>query len=162
MNLRKLIKEHLEEAMFMGHTYERISGRIDRLKVGVDISEDEKNIILNNLAVINERNFPKKKSYGVFLGKVTPRPESNFYIAPNTNTNRTPYPMYGIPDAEGNVSVGTIFWAIIRENVVATIMLSQAGIFKNNALLKNKLKVDEIIKNPKTFDFNRQSNKKRK
>ena len=159
VNIKKMILEHLHEAEMAQHSAQRVINRIENLKVGVDITELEKNMLMEKLSVVINKNFPKNKSYAVALGRVTPQEKSSFYLGPGEGENQTQYPIYSIQnqDNSGN-SNGTVFWAIVRGNVVTTILLSSAGIYKNTEALLRKLRVDVIIKNINNYDFTRQGN----
>jgi len=140
----------LFESDVSGHAYERIKKRLDTMKYSGDITPEEYEQIRKNLNLILSNNFDSK-SYGIFLGKFKPNPNSIYYT--NKNIYDPGIPFYQIISNDGifaKDSTGDEMWAIVRDNVITTIMLrksTQRKSVENERGEDGGLGVDVVIKN---------------
>ncbi len=138
--IKKILRESLlPEADVDTHTYDRIGDRIAKIS-DADLSSEAKGTIFRNLKKIETIDFPKNKSYVVFLGEFTPNPESKYFEVYKGN------PYYKL---EG--SIGNQFWAIVRKNKIDTFMLAMEYQTKNPMYNAERLNVDYSIKNIDKF-----------
>lgn len=135
--MNKLIKiineeiQSLNKADINAHAEQRLEQRLELMaKIG-DITPREYQIIRGNFDKILQNSFNEKnedgstRSYGIFLGGFRPNPKSPLYTV--TNPYNMGIPFYTVLDNSDPVfskdSTGDEMWAIVRENVVETIML---------------------------------------
>lgn len=126
MSVKNIIKEEiLQEAKLNDHALHRVKERLNRMKIDNDLTPREIDIISSNLQKILEYDFSPKKSYGILLGTFKPNPQSRLYTDTNKWDPGIPYyEIYGegLDDVVKD-STGEEFWAIVRENIVTTVML---------------------------------------
>jgi len=133
--------QNIKKADINAHADQRLEQRLETMYNNGDITPREYQIIRSNFDKILENNFNEKKedgstmSYGIFLGSFRPNPKSPLYTV--TNTHNPGIPFYEILSNTDSVfpkdSTGDEMWAIIRNNVVETIMLRKRLQRKFNA-----------------------------
>lgn len=117
---------NLFETDISGHAFGRIKNRLDLMKAGGDITSEEYDEIKRNLNNILSYEFDSK-SYGIFLGKFQPNPKSPLYTV--TNPYDPGIPFYQIFSDDGvfaKDSTGDEMWAIVRNNILKTVMLRKS------------------------------------
>lgn len=107
------------------HAYNRLKQRLDKMAKNHEITNEENDIIRINLNAIMSYELNPKIDFGIFLGKFIPQPNSLSYTI--TNSHDPGIPFYQIYSEGYNDiivdSTGDEFWAIIRKNVLKTVML---------------------------------------
>ncbi len=117
---------NLFETDISGHAFDQMRKRLDRMKSGGDITPEEDAEIRKNLNSILTHEFDSK-DYGIFLGAFKPNPKSPLYTI--TNPYDPGIPFYQIFSDDGvfaKDSTGDEMWAIIRNNVLKTVMLRKS------------------------------------
>jgi len=126
MSIKEILKEEIvQEAVLNQHALERVEQRLNSMKIDNDLSYGEEQIITNNLQKILSYEFNPNKSFGILLGTFKPNPESRLYTDKNRwNPNVPFYEIYGqgLDDVVKD-STGDEFWAVVRNNVITTVML---------------------------------------
>jgi len=126
MSIKEILKEEIvQEAVLNQHALERVEQRLNSMKIDNDLSYGEEQIITNNLQKILSYEFNPNKSFGILLGTFKPNPESRLYTDTNGwNPNVPFYEIYGqgLDDVVKD-STGDEFWAVVRNNVITTVML---------------------------------------
>jgi hypothetical protein len=158
--VRKMLRESLDEIYFMRHSNDRIKERI-KVFSDSDISPNIKNQIFNNIDLLNRIDLNPSKSYGIMIGSFNPNSKSPHYV----DVNGKGY--YQIMD-DGVIhdSTGDQLWVVVRENKATTVMLRKSIQTRDINHNKEKLMVDEIIRDLPTYLNNKtqsqpQTNKER-
>ena len=145
ISLIHIIQEVIEEAEETRHSTERIWERIRRMGIAKGLELD--NIFLN-LQKVKDMVFPKRYSFAVMLGQVVPDPSSPYFYEIDGRK------YYQVTDSDTLAdSTGDQIWAVIRDNVINTIMLRKAIQTKDPEHNKEKMRVDYSIKNIDKFKF---------
>jgi hypothetical protein len=168
MNIRKIIREFLQEAFAEEHyvkrLFDRIINRTD-LPVGYEIPgsvgqyiivgtyaipEDIKSQIIGNVGLIEKYNFPKNKDYGVKIIDIRIDRNAVRFESDQLKNESLNRPLV-IVDAETK-SNGNVIYAIIRENSLRTFYFAKSYIKQTT----EKLRVDVVtsmdaIKNRKVY-----------
>lgn len=138
--IRKILRESLlPEADVDAHTLDRVGDRISKMS-DEDLPNTIKGSIFSTLKKIENIDFPKNKSYVIFLGEFKANPKSQYFELFRGN------PYYKI---EG--SIGNQFWVIVRDNKIDTFMLAMDYQTKNPEYNAKRLNVDLSIKNIDKF-----------
>ena len=159
--IKKILRESLQgilEAKETIHSGDRLNDRLDILLRTNSLTTKEVSNIKNNLKLIKGHNFPKQKSYAIKLGGFEVKKDSIYY-----RLSKNGEPQYSIPNPENpNIkSKGNEFWVVVRGDVISTLMLSRKSQFKNTAVAKDKLDVDEIIFNIEKYLLDSTQHKER-
>lgn len=145
---------NLFETDVSGHAYQRINLRLNDMKAGADITPEEDAEIRKNLNLILSNEFDSK-DYGIFLGSFKPNPNSSLYTTKNSHDPEIPfYQIYSDDGIFARDSTGDEMWAILRNNVLKTVMLRknlQRRSMHNDRNNDGGLGVDEVILNLETF-----------
>jgi hypothetical protein len=153
--IRKKIRFILKESVVSMHAEERLKERLlsnlsyeigyedgprNYIAIGrYTIPEKTKVSILNKIEILKSKQFPKNKSFGVRLETISIDPNYiKFYPGYNEISLRGKNIVL-IPG--GDESNGTIYYAIIRNNEITTIMLMKNYINLDN----NKLRTDIMV-----------------
>ena len=164
--LRKSIRSLiLKEVIIDQHAEQRLAERLlspNGFEIGYEhaptkytivgkyfIPEEIVNSILNKIEVIKTKSFPKNKAYGVKLD-VIPIDINKIHFYDDFNISFIKNKKIVLIPGEDE-SNGTIYYAIIRENVMKTFMLMKNYI-KIDA---QKLRVDFVISNWDTIEQNK-------
>ena len=122
-----IIKEEVQifETKLNSHAIQRLNERLDMLTKSGDLTQREIGIIKKNLNNILSHDFNPNESYGIFLGSFVPNPKSNLFTNTNSHNPGIPfYEIYGVGNDElMKDSTGDEFWAVVRKNVITTVML---------------------------------------
>jgi len=143
--IKKILRESIEsilEARDTAHSIERFYGRLNLLVRNNSISPNEATNLTNNLKLVQDHNFPSKKSYAIKLGSFKVKKESPYY-----GIKKSGEEFYSVPDTENTKkeSNGNEFWVIVRNNNISTLMLRLKSQLKNIKNTKDKLDVDVVI-----------------
>lgn len=144
-------KESIGEIYFMKHSNDRIKERINVFS-DTDIAPNVKNQILSNIDLLETIDLNPKKSYGIMLGSFLPNSKSPYYFDVN---GRGYYQI--MDDAVIHDSTGNQFWVVVRENKATTVMLRKEIQTRDVNHNKEKLRVDEIIKDLPSYLKSRES-----
>lgn len=156
--IKKLLREGLNEANFGEHSVDRFKERFSEFS-DEDIPQSVKQGIIKNLDTIERTDFPINKSYGVMLGSIPVNKESQYYKAyletvKAGNTMGKGGSYYSIIGDKKRIikdSTGNQFWVVIRNNEVTTFMLRKDVQTNDSNYNIEKLRVDSVIKNLKTY-----------
>lgn len=149
--IKTLLRKTLNEVYFLGHSTDRIKERLNVFS-DVDFPIGVKREVNKNLSLLDGYDFPKDKSYGVMLGNFNPNPESPYYV--EVEKGRGYYRLQD--DKIIHDSTGDQFWVVIRNNEATTFMLRKAIQTQDPEHNKEKLRVDDVIKNLERFISQRQ------
>jgi hypothetical protein len=125
----KIINEEVKlfETEVDSHALLRLEQRLDLMSKNGDITQEENNTIRKNLNnIISYEKFNPNKSYGFLLGTFKPNPKSKLYTITNKQNPGIPFYEINSPDDSNELlkdSTGDEFWAIVRNNVITTVML---------------------------------------
>lgn len=145
---------NLFETDVSNHAYKQIDSRLNEMTAGADITPEEEAEIRKNLNLILSNEFDSK-DYGIFLGSFKPNPNSPLYTIRNSHDPGIPF--YQIFDSNDKLfkkdSTGDEMWAIVRKNVLQTVMLRKS--VQRRSMHKGRnddggLGVDEVILNLET------------
>lgn len=140
MNIIKLLREtFIPEAEVEEHATDRIKGRMLSMS-NDDLPKDIKEQILTNFSKVEGIDFPKKKSYVIFLGQIPINKNSEYYVE-----------FRGKDYYQIGKSIGNQFWVIIRNNTIGTFMLATDQQTRNPERNADRLNVDMSIKNLDRF-----------
>jgi len=149
--IKNILRKALNEVYFLGHSTDRIKERLNVFSE-IDFPIGVKREVNKNLSLLDGYDFPKDKSYGVMLGNFNPNPKSEYYI--EVEKGRGYYRLED--DKIIHDSTGDQFWVVIRNNEATTFMLRKAIQTQDPEHNKEKLRVDEVIKNLENFINKRQ------
>lgn len=164
-SLRKKIRELLKEVILDEHAAQRLKERLlspngyevgfedtpmNYIKIGqYFIPDNIKQSILSKVDILKNKSFPKNKDFGVKLDIIPIDINSiKFYDDFNT-ANIKGKQLLLIPG--GSESNGTVYYAIIRDNIMKTFMLMKNYI----KIDSQKLRVDYIVSNWDTIIQNK-------
>lgn len=147
MNLKSINNcnyyQMLLEVVASQHSYERASDRILNSNIPQRYKESVKYFI-NHLS---KKNMPKHISYGIRIARINVDPNDSNTMIYKTKRGKE-VPIYNIKARDGKYSQGNEIWAIVRNNVLHTIMLV-INPMKNRDLfmkiMRDKLNVDETF-----------------
>lgn len=109
------------------HALLRLQQRLDLMSNNGDITPKENDTIRKNLNnIVTYEKFIPNKSYGFLLGTFKPNPKSKLYTITNKQNPGIPFYEINTPDDSNELlkdSTGDEFWAIVRNNVITTVML---------------------------------------
>ena len=141
--IRKILAEiFVNEADVTVHSGDRVDERIE-VMTDEDITDEEKEIVLNNVKKLEGFDFDVEKTFAVYLGSVEPNPGSSYY--------RNGYYILPAFDPREEPSIGNQFWAVIRSNKIATIFLRKEIQTFDDAKNAHNLKTDFSIKDIDMF-----------
>jgi hypothetical protein len=170
MSVQKIIREEIDsffkkisEAEQTAHYTKRIVDRFlekdtcevgfetkqgrpgDYVKAGIyNISSEIKNTIIQNTKKIEDKNFPKNKSYAIQIVHIPINANQVEYYSPEVKRfvlkNNTP--LVFLDDT--TKSYGDEIYAIIRDNKIVTSFFAKSYSLNN---IKNKMRVDFFVKN---------------
>jgi hypothetical protein len=161
--IRQIIKEYIEEAFTGEHSLERLKYRfVDKknLIVGYELedsigdyktlgtyslNDDEKEEIVRKYKFIENYNFSPQESYGVRLTSLNIDPKRIKFFSDEDKKESINKKLLFVDEITN--SNGNEIYAIIRDNVIATIYFAKNYIPQNT----RKLRVDNIIKNELFF-----------
>ncbi len=153
--IKQIIKEVIAEAIKREHYEHRLFNRLikaEEINVGYELSKTEYRIVgtfaiseeikqelLTNLAVVENHNFPKSKSYGVKVREIFIDRNKMTFISPELMEESKNKKLLFV-DYE-TTSMGSVIYAIIRNNILFTIYFAKNYVQQT----KEKLNVDAII-----------------
>lgn len=117
------------------HMYDRLEDRVDNL----DIDYNDKEEVYDNIDIVKNKFFDRRKSYGIRLAKFNV--DKNHKNAIGSGNKY----YYRIFDEQGKDSTGDEIWIVIRNNQIKTLFIRKSGQNSSLGRIKNKLRVDEVI-----------------
>lgn len=157
--LRKQIAKILSEAVKDEHYIERLYDRLikpNEVEVGFENENSVgiytavgtyviptliKQQIIENIKLIEEYNFPKRKSFGIQIAFIPVDKTKVKYFSEDLKNISKSQTLVLVDEKTG--SNGNLVYAIVRDNVLTTIYFAKSYVAQD----KIKLNVDAIVKN---------------